>query len=164
MYYIINIMYNQSLDNNLNNKKKIKIIAHDRETIHFLSGLLESSITCKLWILYKNNTLKILINRVCWELTPELFEEEKHIKRIHSILTIHNINNIKTNNIFNKKIEFFSLLSISCDYDQKNKTNVLNILLSKGSVKISVSDFYVTIKDISTYWLSNYTPEHSFNL
>jgi hypothetical protein len=156
-------MYNQSLDNNLNNKKRIKIIAHDRETIHFLSGLLQDSITCKLWILYKNNTLKILVNRVCWEVPPEIFENEEHIKRIHSIVTIHNIKEIKTKNIFNKKMDFFSLLSIQCDYDHKNKNNILNILLSKGSAQLAVNDFYITIKDMSTYWLSNVIPEHSFN-
>ena len=60
-------------------------------------------------------------------------------------------------------MNFFSFLTMSCDYDAKNNKNILNILLSKGSVQIIVEDFYITLKDISTYWLSNTIPEHSFS-
>jgi hypothetical protein len=149
------MIHHQSTQN-----KGVKLVAHDSETVHFLSALLQDGISCGVWLLYKNNTLKILINRVCWEKPKEIFQDETHIQRLHSILTISNIISIKTKNICKKKIEFFSILSIICEYDFKKKANILKILLSKGTIYILVSDFHVTMKDVSTYWLSSSIPNH----
>lgn len=149
------MIHNQSMQN-----KGIKLVAHDSETVHFLSALLQDGISCGVWILYKNNTLKILINRVCWEKPKEIFHNETHIQRLHSILTISNIISVKTKNILKKKIEFFSILSIICEYDFKKQVNILKILLSKGTIHVEVSDFHVSMKDVSTYWLSNSIPNH----
>jgi hypothetical protein len=149
------MIHNQSMQN-----KGIKLVAHDSETVHFLSALLQDGISCGVWILYKNDSLKILINRVCWEKPKEIMNDESHIQRLHSILTVHNIISIKTKNVCKKKIEFFSILSIICEYDSKKQVNILKILLSKGTISITVSDFHVTMKDVSTYWLSKSIPSH----
>ena len=143
-------MYHYSMKN-----KGVKLVAHDGETVHILSTLLQDGITCGQWILYKNNTLKILINRVCWEKSKSIYEEENYIQRVHSIFTIENIISIKTKNVFKKKIEFYSILSLICEIDERKNTYILQILFTKGIIKIEVEKFYVTIKDISTYLFNN---------
>lgn len=135
----------------------VKLVANDRETVHFLSTLLQDGISCMAWILFKNNTLKILINRVCWETPKEIIGGEDHIARLHSIVTIHHVKEIKTKQISKKKIEFFSVLSIICDED----TGDIKILFSKGMINIKIEKFLVTMKDVSTYWLTSKIPHHS---
>lgn len=138
--------------------KGIKLVAHDGETVHLLSALLQDGISCGTWLLFKDNTFKILINRICWEMPKEVFDGEEHIARLHSVLTINHVLEVKTKQISRKKIEFFSILSIMCHSDIK--TNNLTILCSKGLIKIKVSKFFVTMKDVSTHWLTSKIPQH----
>lgn len=145
-----------------NRKDSVKLMANDSESIHFMSALIQDGITCTAWFLLKENTLKILINRVCWEKPNEYLDEEKYITRLHSILTINNVNKVITKNLNKKKIRFFSILSISCVHSDKNDHKIY-IHFSKGMLQISVSNFSITMKDVSTYWLSSKEPEHRVN-
>jgi hypothetical protein len=140
--------------------KGTKLVAHDGETVHFLSALLQDSISCGTWMLLKDNKLKILVNRVCWEVPKEIISSQEHIARLHSILTIENVISVKTKRISKTKIEFFSILSIMSDVDHKTNTNHITILLSKGAIHMVVDKFHVTMKDVSTYWLTPKIPHH----
>jgi hypothetical protein len=137
----------------------IKLVAHDGESAHFLSALLQDGISCGAWIFYKNNTFKLLINRICWELPKNYLYGENYIARLHSILTINHVKHIQTKQI-SKKIEFFSIFSILCDFDTKKKTHNIKIILSKGIINITVDKFLITLKDVSTYWLTSKIPSH----
>lgn len=140
--------------------KGIKLVAHDGESVHFLSSLLQDSISCRIWMLLKDSKLKILINRVCWEVPKEIISGEEHIARLHSILTIDNVIKVTTKQISKKKIEFFSILSIICGPSNNKDHNSIKILLSKGVINITLKKFHVTMKDVSTYWLTSKIPVH----
>lgn len=123
-----------------------KITAHDVESIHFISSLLQDSVTCKLWIIYKSQQVKLLVNRVCWE-TPSADLEHN---RILSIITIENVENAKMTKS-SDKIEFFSFLSMTCE-----KKNQIRINFSNGSLVTKVNSFNVRIKDITQQWNSSH--------
>lgn len=127
-------------------KHHTKITAHDVESIHFISSLLQDSITCKLWIIYRDKQVKLLVNRVCWE-TPSS-DLEHH--RILSIITIEDVESAKMTKS-SDKIEFFSFVSINCD-----KKNHIRINFSNGSLITKVNSLSVRIKDITQQWNSQH--------
>lgn len=141
----------------MQSKKDLKLIANDGESIHFLSVLLQDAISCNSWFLLKDNVFKILVNRIGWEINST----SKEVSRTHTILSIHNIQEVKMQHISKKKIEFFSILSMVCNFDSDNiKNNNIKIILSKGLININVSNFLVTMKDVSENWTSPFVPCH----
>lgn len=150
----------QSLQNN-KRLESVKLLANDMETIHLLSSIIQDSISCNNWLLLQNGTFKVLINRVCWENPKEEMDGETYIARLNSVLSIHNVKKVTTHNIIKNKLNFFSVLSISCIQDKK--FNKIILTLSRGSIQIIVDKFSVTMKDVSTYWLSSKEPQHNFN-
>ncbi|OED45564.1 hypothetical protein AB836_01585 [Rickettsiales bacterium (ex Bugula neritina AB1)] len=130
-------------------KHYTKISANDKESIHFISSLLQDSITCKLWIIYNKQQIKLLINRVCWE---EKNHKSEH-NRLLSIITIDNVKNAKITRM-SSKIEFFTIQSIHCE-----KNNQIRIKFTNGTLLIKVLSFNIHLKDITNQWCSY----HKFN-
>ena len=151
----------QSLQN-LTRLKSIKLLANDMETIHLLSAIIQDGITCKTWLLLEKQTFKVLINRVCWENPREEIDGEVYIARLHSVLSIHNVIKVSTRNVKKDKLNFFSILSISCIQDEVKNLKKIIFTLSQGVIYITVKDFSVTMKDVSTYWLTSQEPQHDF--
>ena len=151
----------------LTNKKRldsIKLLANDMETIHLLSAILQDGISCNTWLLFEKSLFKILVNRVCWEHPKESFDGQIYIARLHSVISIHNVIKVTTTNMSKDKLNFFSILSISCLENENKNMKKIILTLSKGVIHITVSDFSVTMKDISTYWLTSKEPKHNLKV
>jgi hypothetical protein len=121
--------------------------------IHFISALVQDSITMFDWVNFQNKEFEMFINRFCWELKAEKHDE---LYRKNAVLTIKNVSGVMVKNPPSERNEFKTLLAC----------------LSESSSKISLifdNDFEILIKgrklvlelhDISEQWPTGVIPIH----
>ncbi len=148
--------------------KKISILAKDFEDIAILSGLVQDSIFPFNDMKFdkKKQTFLIALNRFCWEGDND---KPPHI-RTHAILMFETVvavqtktsNNQNLNSTLNEQniAKMNSILSL-LPSKQKNGNHYIYIsLASSDIVRIEIKEIRITLKDVGSYWKTNFCPKH----
>lgn len=132
----------------------MKLLAKTIHEKHFLSSLVQNSITRFSLIKLQDFNLNLQINRFCWE--NSIKNNENH--RIYSNILIRNVKKM-----FISETEliptFLELLLIACS----NKNTIKLIFANDFVIKLHGENLEIILKDISDFWLSDYAPSNHFN-
>lgn len=128
--------------------KESIVYADSVTSINRIGIFIKHSILDHKSIVHEDNTVKIMLNRICYEQitkSKENINEEQSVIRNNCILVINNVTSIHTSC---EPHHFHTLLTMHMD----EKNNIYFIFDNYNKIKIRVSSPMLLLLDISNSW------------